>query len=239
MISPTTAPLPFLLLAQLLTLTHALPSPSPALDTRAHYANYTHLESPFALFQIFQEPSRQSETLQTGPRCATGPPYCAEIHSDFSLSQAADAASQHDLVATFENLAGPADTRCSGQSVTGAYTLEFAFDPKDVYSVSGGNKRVDVFNIDGDIPQKFDGHREYYSDPNWNNIGPLTGALVGGFEVPKVGGKEKVVAVVKGVSPVCKLQYNFRLSFSDSSKAAGSMDYTQANTTGLRMRFGC
>lgn len=62
---------------------------------------------------------------------------------------------------------------------------------------------------------------------------------MGSFEVPKAGQKGKVSAVVHGDQPVCRAQYNFRLSFSDGSKGAGSMDYAQVNTTGLRMRFGC
>lgn len=225
------------LLANALTLTQALPSAD--LSPRAHCTNTTHLEPPTAFWQIFQEPSRQSETYQLGPKCAQGPPYCAEFHSDFHLSQDANAANQHDLVASYVNQNDPADPRCDYSAIKGPYTLEFEFDPQDAFSASGSNKRIDVFNIDGDIPKRFDGHREYYDIPNWNNIGPLTGALVGSFEVPKAGEKGKVSAVVHGVQPVCKVQYNFRLSFSDGNKGAGSVDYAQVNTTGLRMRFGC
>ncbi len=103
---------------------------------------------------------------------------------------------------------------------------------------TGANTRIDVFDINGDLPQRFDGHREYYSVPNWNNIGPLTGALVGSFEVP-TGKKGKVVQVVKGVQKVCRMQYNWRLSFTNSNPGAGSIQYTQVNVTGLRFKHGC
>lgn len=221
-----------LLLAQSLTLTLALPSSE--LSPRAPSCG--HLESPFAFWQLFQEPSRRNETFQLGPRCAEGPPYCAQTSNEFHLSQEANAANQHDLVASYRNQVGPADPHCPGQEIKGPYTLEFQFDARDAFTSSGANKQIDVFDIDGDIPQQFDGHREYFSVPNWDNIGPLTGALVGSFEVPAAA---KVIRVVHNVQKVCRMQYNFRLSFSDSNMAAGSVDYMQVNTTGLRLRFGC
>lgn len=222
------------LLAQTLALTTAIPS--LPLSPRAPNC---HLESPYSTWNIFQEPARRGERDQTGPSCAQAPPYCSEMHNDITLSQGANATNQHDLVASYQNMAGERDPTCAEPfHIQGPYALEFEFDPKDVFTSTGSNKRIDVFDITGDLPEKFDGHREYYANPTWDNIAPLTGAKVGSFKIPKEA-KGKVVSVVKGVQETCRQQFNWRLSFTDADAGAGSVLYKQVNTTGLRLRLGC
>ena len=53
---------------------------------------------------------------------------------------------------------GPRILSCPAGEIHGPYTLEFQYDPKDPYTNSGTNKRIVVFDINGDIPQQFDGH---------------------------------------------------------------------------------
>ena len=134
---------------------------------------------------------------------------------------------------------GPFDARCPPGEIRGPYTLEFLYDPRDTYNHSGTNKRIDVFAIDGDIPQMFDGHREFNDVPTWTNIGPLTGARLGSFEIPREGKKRVLTKVVEGVQGTCRKEYNFRLSFADGEMGAESVVYYQKNETGLRLRFGC
>ena len=145
------------LLAQAPIIAQTYPSIEDRTDLSPR-GSCAHIEIPFAFWQIYQESSRQSETDQLGPYCSLGPPYCAEQHSYFNLSQGANAANQHDLVASYRNQLGPADSSCPAGEIHGPYTLEFQYDPKDPYTNSGTNKRIVVFDINGDIPQQFDGH---------------------------------------------------------------------------------
>ena len=208
-----------------------------SLETRA-VCNLTAL---FASWEIYQEPDKQNLTDQTGPVCPPDAPNCSGeyLYYDFQVSQAARAKNQHDLVASFTHDTG--ELRCPNEpGGHGPYQLEFHYSPQEQYTSTGSNTNIDVFTINGDIPKQFDGHREYFYNPNWQNIGPLTGGLVGSFSLPEPGSKAAKKEQVISVGKVkCGEQINVRLSLSDASKAAGDISYRQFNQSGFRLRWGC
>ena len=59
------------------------------------------------------------------------------------------------------------------------------------------------------------------------------------FELPTVEKKTKLIQMVHAVQKTCKLEYNFRLSFTDGNAGLGSVSYYQTNQTGLRLRYQC
>lgn len=74
-------------------------------------------------------------------------------------------------------------------------------------------------------------------DPTWNSIGPLTGSLVGTFELPTSGSDEPALLFLNQL--VCQDQLVLRFGITQYSTEAGSVAYINAGGMGLRERNGC
>ena len=73
--------------------------------------------------------------------------------------------------------------------------------------------------------------------PTWNDIEPLTGSLVGTFELPAVGSEEPALLFLNQL--VCQDQLVLRFGISRYSDEGGSVAYINAGGMGLRERNGC
>lgn len=75
------------------------------------------------------------------------------------------------------------------------------------------------------------------TDPTYNSIEPLTGSLVGTFELPKVGADEPKLLYLNQL--VCQDQLVLRFGISRYSSQEGSVAYMNSGGMGLRERSGC
>lgn len=74
-------------------------------------------------------------------------------------------------------------------------------------------------------------------DPTWNTIEPLTGSLVGTFELPTTGSDEPVLLYLNQL--VCQDELVLRFGITQYSSEEGSVAYMNSGGMGLRERNGC
>ena len=73
--------------------------------------------------------------------------------------------------------------------------------------------------------------------PTWNSVDPLTGSLVGTFELPTTGSDEPALLYLNQL--VCQDELVLRFGVTSYSSESGSVAYINANGMGLRERNGC
>lgn len=142
----------------------------------------------------------------------------AHIPFTFFVSQDAGNTNQQDLVVAFAGLP------CGGP---GPFSFEFNFQPQSAYFAQGQGQ-INMFRVDtlalGDAP-------------TWNDVEPLTGSLVGTFELPAVGSEGAALLFLNQL--VCQDQLVLRFGISRYSDEGGSVAYINAGGMGLRERNGC
>lgn len=167
-------------------------------------------------------------TFDYGPSKTASDPFF-----DFKVSQTSNGAQglsqESDVIATYTNVPCTA-----GQN----YNLEFFFEPISDYSY-GGDTRVDIWRVDGNIPRDSTGK----GTPTWNKMKNFALIKVGGFKMPG-SEAEQVSKVFQVGSFVCKKEVSFRVSIANESPPKdGSVEYVQeyagATDTGLRIRYSC
>ena len=143
----------------------------------------------------------------------------AHIPFEFHVSQDASNTNEQDLVVAF------ADLPCSGP---GPFSFEFNFEPQSAYFTQGQGQinmfRVDVQDLGDEAP-------------TWNSIEPVTGSLVGTFELPATGSDEPVLLYLNQL--VCEEELVLRFGITQYSSEAGSVAYMNSEGMGLRERNGC
>ncbi|KAL9073615.1 MAG: hypothetical protein Q9161_002857 [Pseudevernia consocians] len=148
------------------------------------------------------------------------PRRSAHIPFTFYVSQDADNTNAQDLIVGFANLP------CSGP---GPFSFEFNFVPQSAYLTSGQGQ-INMFRVDTAEAGVGDA-------PTWNSIGPVTGSLVGTFELPTVGSDEPVLLYLNQL--VCQKELVLRFGITRYSSEKGSVAYMNAGGMGLRERNGC
>ena len=73
--------------------------------------------------------------------------------------------------------------------------------------------------------------------PTWNTVEPLTGSLVGTFELPATGSDKSVLVYLNQL--VCQHEIVLRFGITTYSNKEGSVVYINRNGMGLRERSGC
>lgn len=73
--------------------------------------------------------------------------------------------------------------------------------------------------------------------PTWNSIGPLTGSLVGTFELPTTGSDEPALLFLNQLA--CEDELVLRFGITRYSSEAGAVAYMNSGGMGLRERNGC
>ena len=179
---------------------------------------------PSAAFQIYSaQPDKSmslSNTNSTGNSTRMFRPRNVAprgIPFNFHVSQGPNNTNEQDLVVSF------ADLPCPPASY-GAYSFEFNFVPEAQYS-STGEGQINMFKINGDIP----------SAPTYNNIQPLTGSLIGTFELP-TGSDANMPKLIFINQLVCEPTINLRFAIASWSSQAGAVMYLSKDGMGLRER---
>lgn len=144
----------------------------------------------------------------------------ARIPFEFYVSQDADNANAQDLVVGFANLP------CYGP---GPFSFEFNFVPQSAY-FTAGQGQINMFRVDAAAGGVGDA-------PTWNSVEPVTGSLVGTFELPTVGSDEPVLLYLNQL--VCQEDLVLRFGITRYSSEGGSVAYMNAGGMGLRERNGC
>lgn len=73
--------------------------------------------------------------------------------------------------------------------------------------------------------------------PTWNSIEPVTGSLVGTFELPATGSDAPVLLYLNQLA--CQDALMLRFGITRYSRQGGSVAYMNAGGMGLRERNGC
>ena len=73
--------------------------------------------------------------------------------------------------------------------------------------------------------------------PTWNSVEPLTGSLVGTFELPTAGADEPVLVSLNQLGCLGDLVLRFGISRYESGE--GRVAYLNQGGMGLRERNGC
>lgn len=142
----------------------------------------------------------------------------AHIPFTFFVSQDANNTNEQDLVVSFAGLP------CSGP---GPFSFEFNFVPQSAYFTEGQGQ-IDMFRVNTD---------DLGDSPTWNSVDPLTGSLVGTFELPTTGSDEPALLYLNQL--VCQDELVLRFGVTSYSSESGSVAYINANGMGLRERNGC
>lgn len=142
----------------------------------------------------------------------------AHIPFTFHVSQDANNTNNQDLVVAFAGLP------CYGP---GPFSFEFNFQPQTAY-VAEGQGQINMFRVNT---------LDLGDDPTWNTIEPLTGSLVGTFELPTTGSDEPVLLYLNQL--VCQDELVLRFGITQYSSEEGSVAYMNSGGMGLRERNGC
>lgn len=142
----------------------------------------------------------------------------AQIPFTFHVSQGAGNTDDQDLVVAFAGLP------CSGP---GPFSFEFNFQPQTAY-VASGQGQINMFRVNTE---------DLGDAPTWNTVEPLTGSLVGTFELPTTGSDEPVLLYLNQL--VCEDELVLRFGITQYSSEEGSVAYMNSGGMGLRERNGC
>ncbi|KAM0802069.1 hypothetical protein BDR22DRAFT_887741 [Usnea florida] len=144
----------------------------------------------------------------------------AHIPFQFRVSLDANGANAQDLVVAFTNLT------CTGP---GPFSFEFNFVPQSSYFTTGQGQ-INMYRVNTATLGT--------TAPTYNSIAPLTGSLIGTFELPSPGtGAGPVLLYLNQL--VCQSAIVLRFGIARDSGAAGSVAYLNAGGMGLRERSGC
>lgn len=142
----------------------------------------------------------------------------AHIPFYFYVSQDAGDTNNQDLVVAFAGLP------CTGP---GPFSFEFNFQPQSAY-FSQGQGQINMFRVNT---------LDLGGFPTWNSVTPLTGSLVGTFNLPTVGSDAPVLLYLNQLA--CQDGLVLRFGISQYSDEGGSVAYINAGGIGLRERNGC
>lgn len=134
------------------------------------------------------------------------------------MSQNANNTAAQDLVVAFAGLP------CGGP---GPFSFEFNFQPQDEY-FSKGQGQINMFRVNT---------QDLGDAPTWNSIEPLTGSLVGTFELPTTGSDKPVLLYLNQL--VCQEEVVLRFGITRYSSEKGIVVYLNSGGMGLRERNGC
>lgn len=136
----------------------------------------------------------------------------------FEVSKGPGNSVYQDLVVVFSGLP------CNGP---GPFSFEFNFVPQSAYFEQGQDQinmfRVNTANL-GDAP-------------TYASVEPLTGSLVGTFELPPVGSDQPKLLFLNQL--VCQNELVLRFGITRYSSQGGIVSYMNSNGMGLRERNGC
>ena len=171
--------------------------------------------APTSAYAIYSDqPDRSDDlTYSLGPNAVntTDNPF------NFVVQKGAGNTDAQDLIVYFTGLP------CYGP---GPFSFEFNFDPANVLK-DEGQGQINVFRVNLPIPGN--------GVPTFNNIEPVTGSLIGTFELP-MDGQPRLLYLNQ---LVCQPTIVLRFGITRYSSQAGTVAYVNANGFGLRERNGC